>query len=102
MQIAEHLRPAAVVPAQPRCEGAGRIRAHAADETPAPGGAGIRHQRVADGMVQAADLLLLTIGTVLAGWLHISIAAVAGATLLVLTLMVFALAMLLLPAVWPL
>jgi len=53
-------------------------------------------------MVQAADLLLLTIGTVPAGWLHISIAAVAGATLLVLTLMVFALAMLLLPAVWPL
>jgi di/tricarboxylate transporter len=33
----------------------------------------------------AAGLLVLTIGTVLAGWLHISIAAVAGATLMVLT-----------------
>lgn len=33
----------------------------------------------------AAGLLVLTIGAVLAGWLHISIAAVAGATLMVLT-----------------
>ena len=33
----------------------------------------------------AGGLMLLTIGTVLAGWLHISIAAVAGATLMVLT-----------------
>lgn len=33
----------------------------------------------------AAGLLALTVGTVLAGWLHISIAAVAGATLMVLT-----------------
>lgn len=33
----------------------------------------------------AAGLMALTIGTVLAGWLHISIAAVAGATLMVLT-----------------
>ncbi|MFH1494061.1 MAG: SLC13 family permease [Pseudomonadota bacterium] len=33
----------------------------------------------------AGGLMALTIGTVLAGWLHISIAAVAGATLMVLT-----------------
>lgn len=33
----------------------------------------------------AAGLMALTIGTVLVGWLHISIAAVAGATLMVLT-----------------
>ncbi len=33
----------------------------------------------------AGGLMVLTIGTVLAGWLHISIAAVAGATLMVLT-----------------
>ncbi|MFZ0107079.1 MAG: SLC13 family permease, partial [Thiobacillus sp.] len=33
----------------------------------------------------AGGLMVLTIGTVLAGWLHISIAAVAGATLMILT-----------------
>lgn len=33
----------------------------------------------------AGGLMLLTIGAVLAGWLHISIAAMAGATLMVLT-----------------
>lgn len=33
----------------------------------------------------AGGLMVLTIGTVLAGWLHISTAAVAGATLMVLT-----------------